>query len=118
MLGLPLLEYRILFFIKPVQKKLTAIYLYSRITGKRGNSAVPVFRYNWEGEEYTCASKQQVSARLIGTKYIIDQPCQIFINPEKPKNVIVRTEKIVDEIGKIVIGCGAVAGGVCALVFI
>lgn len=102
---------------KTCTKKLTAIYLYSRITGKRGNSAVPVFRYNWEGEEYTCSSKQQVSARLIGTKYIIDQPCQIFINPEKPKNVIVRTEKIVDEIGKIVIGCGAVAGGVLVLVF-
>ncbi|MBQ7962696.1 MAG: hypothetical protein IJ289_08875 [Clostridia bacterium] len=102
---------------KTCTKKLTATYLYSRITGKRGNSAIPVFRYNWEGEEYTCASKQQVSARLIGTKYRIDQPCQIFINPEKPKNVIVRTEKLTDEIGKIVLGLGAVAGGVCALIF-
>lgn len=102
---------------KTCTKKLTATYLYSRITGKRGNSAIPVFRYNWEGEEYTSASKQQVSARLIGTKYRIDQPCQIFINPDKPKNVIVRTEKITDEIGKIILGLGAVAGGVCALIF-
>ncbi len=81
---------------KTCTTKLTAIYLYSRVTGKSGNSAIPVFRYNWEGEEYTCSSKQPVSARLIGTKYRIDQPCQVFINPEKPQNVIVRTEKLVD----------------------
>lgn len=102
---------------KTCTTKLTAIYLYSRITGKRGSSAIPVFRYNWEGEEYTCPAKQQVSAKLIGTKYRIDQPCQVFINPEKPKNVIVRTEKLVDEIGKIILGLGVVAGGVCAILF-
>ncbi len=102
---------------KTCTTKITATYLYSRITGKRGNSAVPVFRYTFEGEEYTCASKQQVSSSLIGTKYRIDQPCQIFINPTKPKNNIVRFGKMRDEIGKIVIGIGFIVGGVCALLF-
>lgn len=103
---------------KTCTTKITAIYLYSRITGKGGNSAVPVFRYTYEGEEYTCASKQQVSSSLIGTKYRIDQPCQIFINPNKPKKNIVRFGKMTGEIGKIVIGIAAICGGVCALLFI
>lgn len=54
--------------------KFTAIYLYSRITGKSANNAVTISRYNWDGEEYTYAAKQQVSASLIGAKYRKDQP--------------------------------------------
>lgn len=98
--------------------KITATYLYSKPTGKRGERAIPMFRYSYEGEEYTCASKQQVSSSLIGTKYRIDQPCQIFINPNKPKNNIVRIEKTKDEIGKIIIGLVFIGGGVCALLFL
>ena len=102
---------------KTCTHKITATYLYSQPTGKRGEGAVPMFRYTYEGEEYTCPSKQHVSSRLIGTKYRIDQPCQIFINPNKPKNNIVHFGKMRDEIGKIVIGIGIITGGVCALLF-
>lgn len=102
---------------KTCTHKITATYLYSQPTGKRGEGAIPFFRYYFEGEEYTCPSKQHVSSRLIGTKYRIDQPCQIFINPNKPKNNIVRFGKMRDEIGKIVIGIGIIAGGICALLF-
>ena len=102
---------------KTCTHKTTATYLYSQPAGKRGERAVPMFRYNYEGEEYTCPSKQQVSSSLIGTKYRIDQPCQIFINPNKPKNNIVRFEKMTGEIGKIVIGIGFIVGAVCALLF-
>lgn len=91
-------------------KPLSAVYLYSQKTGKRGENAVPTFRYTFEGEEYTSRSAQQVSARLIGTKYRIDQPCQILINPEKPEVVIVKHEKPVDDIAKIVIGAVITAG--------
>lgn len=106
-----------LVLCKTCTTKVTATYLYSRPAGKRGERAVPMFRYTYEGEEYTCASKQQVSSSLIGTKYRIDQPCQIFINPNKPKNNIVRIEKITNDIGWIVIGIGFIVGGVCALLF-
>ena len=102
---------------KTCTHKITATYLYSQPTGKRGEGAIPFFRYYFEGEEYTCPSNQQVSSSLIGTKYRIDQPCQIFINPNKPKYNIVRFGKMRDEIGKIVIGIGIIAGGVCALLF-
>ena len=91
-------------------KPLSAVYLYSQKTGKRGENAVPTFRYTFEGEEYTSRSAQQVSARLIGTKYRIDQPCQILINPEKPEVVIVKHEKPVDDIAKIVIGAAVIVG--------
>lgn len=90
-------------------KPISAVYLYSQKTGKRGESAVPTFRYNFEGEEYTSRSAQQVSERLIGTKYRIDQPCQILINPEKPEVNIVKHEKPVDDIAKIVIGAVIIA---------
>lgn len=103
---------------KTCTHKTTATYLYSQQSkGKGGGKAIPVFRYTFEGEEYTCASNQQVSSSLIGTKYRIDQPCQIFINPNKPKYNIVRFGKMRDEIGKIVIGIGFIGGGVCALLF-
>ena len=102
---------------KTCTHKITATYLYSQPTGKRGEGAVPMFRYYHEGEEYTCPSTQHVSSSLIGTKYRIDQPCQIFINPNKPKYNIIRFGKMRDEIGKIVIGIGFITGGVCALLF-
>lgn len=91
-------------------KPITAIYLYSQKTGKRGENAVPVFRYTFEGKEYTSRSAQQVSAILIGTKYRIDQPCQILINPEKPQVNIVKINKPIDDIAKLVIGAVIIAG--------
>lgn len=107
-----------LVLYKTCTHKITATYLYSQQSkGKGGGKAIPVFRYTFEGEEYTCASKQQVSSSLIGTKYRIDQPCQIFINPNKPKNNIVRFEKMKDDIVWIVIGIGFIVGGVWALLF-
>lgn len=98
--------------------KITATYLYSQPVGKRGENAIPMLRYTYEGEEYTSRSRQPVSSKLIGTKYRIDEPCQILINPKKPKINIIRINKKADEIGKIIIGAIFVAGSFAALYFL
>ena len=98
--------------------KINATYLYSSASGKRGERAIPVFRYSYEGEEYTSRSQQTVFSGQIGSKYRTDQPCQIFINPDKPKINVVRIEKTMPEIAKIISGIALIAGGVVAIFFL
>ena len=118
-IGCGFVSYGIFDFLlnKTCTHKITATYLYSRPAGKRGEYSLPVFRYSYEGEEYIYVSQQQISSRFIGSKYRIDQPCQIFINPNKPKLNTVHFEKTKDIVGRILIGLAFIAGGVCALLF-
>ena len=89
---------------------ISAEYVRCCKTGKRGENAIPVFSYTFKGEEYTSRSAQQVPSSLIGSKYRTDLPCQIMINPKKPATNILKTEKPVEDIAKIVIGAAVIVG--------
>lgn len=89
---------------------IDAQYIRCKKTGKRGENAIPVFSYTYEGKEYTSVSTQTVPSNQIGSKFRTDLPCRLYINPKKPQASIIKTEKPVDDTAKIIIGIILIAG--------